>query len=426
MNERDSEAVKGLLLEHEFSLTPDMEMADVILLNTCSVRQHAEDRIFGRSGLLSDIKKRKPHTVVGIMGCMAQQHGSKFFNRIPSLDLVCGPGNLSEMPSLVKGALDGKRKITATHRLNDLNYSMDGIHYRTHTIKTHVNIMSGCDHKCTYCIVPFTRGIERSRPSVDVLEEVRGLVMRGFKDVMLLGQNVNCYGRKLKENTNFGDLLRLLDKKSGIERLRFITSHPKDAHIQMFQAMADCSSVCEHLHLPVQSGSSRILKRMKREHKMEDYLRTIEEYRRLVPEGSITTDFIVGFPGETLEDYHATRHLLKEVQFDSAFIFKYSPRPGTPALRLPDDVPEAEKHRRHQELLNLQRSISFDKNSRLLGKTVQVLFENKVTRKGITRLTGRTRQFLKVFVSCDENFIGHIKDVKVTGVLNESLLAEIK
>ena len=423
MNERDSEAAKGLLLERSYDFTDEMGEADVILLNTCSIRQHAEDKIFGRKGMLAKAKTAKPGTVVGILGCMAQQHGAKFFNKIPSLDLVCGPGNISDLPQILERVFQGGTKITAIDRLNDLEYSMDGISYRGHAVKGFVNIMSGCDHKCTYCIVPFTRGIERSRPSADILREMQELAGRGFKDVMLLGQNVNGYGKKLEGDLDFTQLLEKLDRESGVPRLRFITSHPKDAHERLFRAMADLPSVCEHLHLPVQSGSSRVLKRMKRDHTREWYLERVAEYRKLVPQGSITTDIIVGFPGETEEDFEDTRSLLEEVLFASDIMFTYSQGPGTPALKLEDDVPESLKSERLQELFEIQRASIFERNSAYIGREVEVLFEDKLDDGA--RYFGRTRSFKKVVAASDDDLIGRFRKVRIDQALNETLLGTL-
>ena len=424
MNERDSEGVKGLLLERGYHFTDNIEEAEVIFLNTCSVRQHAEDRVFGRSGILSRIKNEKPDTVVGVLGCMAQEHGKNFFKRMPSLDLVCGPGNIREIPEILERLFEKRARITALDRINDTEYSMDNMNYRSHSVKASVNIMSGCDHKCTYCIVPMTRGIERSRPSSDIVSEVKNLVERGFKEILLLGQNVNCYGKKLGENIDFADLLYKIDREAKPERLRFISSHPKDAHPRLFQAMRDLPSVCEHLHLPFQSGSSRILRRMKREHTREWFLDRMNEYKAIVPNGDITTDIIVGFCGETNEDFEFTKSLMQEVQFSLAFIFKYSERPGTPASKLPDDVPEEVKSARHQDLLELQRRITREQNTDLIGQEVEVLFEMHQPGEN-SKAFGRTRQFRPVAVNSSEPLQGTLRRVAIREVKHETLVGEV-
>lgn len=424
MNERDSEGVQGLLLERGYAFTPDIDRAEVILFNTCSVRQHAEDRVFGRSGILSKIKEKRPQTVVGVMGCMAQEHGEKFFRRIPSLDLVCGPGNIAEIPDILDRVFRDRVRVTAIDNINSPDYTMDQVSYRSHRVRASVNIMSGCDHKCTYCIVPMTRGIERSRPSDDIVREVKELVSRGFKDILLLGQNVNCYGKKLEGDVDFAGLLEKLDREARPERIRFTTSHPKDAHPRLFEAMRDIPSVCEHLHLPVQSGSSRTLKRMKREHTREWYLDRISEYKKILPGGTLTTDLITGFSGETDADFEETKSLMAQAAFDSAYIFKYSVRPGTPAEKLVDDVPETTKHARHQELLELQRALSFSNNSRLIGAEVEVLFEEQDAENPL-RSSGKTRGYKRVVVQTPSNLEGQTRRVRVRQVLNETLIGDL-
>lgn len=432
MNERDSEAVTGLLLDRGYEAASSQEDADLLLYNTCSVRDHAEQKVFGRMGAFGKLKEKKPGLVIGILGCMAQEHGNDFFRMNPEIDLVCGTGNLCQVPDLVEEILTARVGVKhsapaqklAIDQLDD-EYGLDGIHYRSNTLKALVTIMKGCDHRCTYCIVPYTRGVERSRNSESVLKEMKDLASRGFKDVMLLGQNVNSYGKGLEENIDFAGLLENIQAAAPeISRIRFITSHPKDVHTRLFTAMRDLPSVCEHLHLPVQSGSDRILRRMKREHTREWYLDQIGEYRRLVPGGSLTTDFIVGFPGETEKDFEDTLHLMEEAEFDSAYVFGYSERPGTPATKLEDDVPSAEKSRRLQEVMGLQRAISLKKNQALLGTAQEVLFESK-TKRDDGRYAGRTRTFKRVVVSSSEDLVGRTRQARITAAADETLLGEL-
>ena len=431
MNERDSEAVTGILLDRGFETTPVLEEADLIIYNTCSVRDHAEQKVFGRMGYFHKLKEQNPNLVVGIVGCMAQEHGQNFFRKNPDIDLVCGPGNLSQIPDLVeeiqqKRSLPAGRqaRMLATNRLNE-EYGLDGIKYRFGTLKALVTIMTGCDHRCTYCIVPYTRGDEQSRNSESILREIKDIESRGYKDVMLLGQNVNSYGKGLEELIDFATLLEKIQETAPkISRLRFITSHPKDAHTRLFEVMRDLPMVCEHLHLPVQSGSSRVLKRMKREHTREWYLEQIDEYRRLVPNGSLTTDLIVGFPGETEEEFMETVSLIETLEFDSSFIFEYSPRPGTPALKLTDDVSKEEKHRRLLLALEAQKAASLKRNQALIGKTEEVLFEGAAKRDE-DRYVGRTRQYKRVVVSSPADLIGQFKQVKIVHAADETLLGEI-
>ena len=424
MNERDSEAVVGLLMDRGYESAGSMDEADLILYNTCSIRDHAEQKVFGRMGAFRKLKQNKPDLVIGILGCMAQEHGGNFFRMNPEIDLVCGTGNLSQVPDLVNDVLEKRQPRLAIDRLDD-EYGLDGIRHRSDKIKALVTIMKGCDHRCTYCIVPFTRGVERSRNSESILKEMKDLAERRFKDVMLLGQNVNSYGKGLDENIDFAGLLEKIQETAPeIARLRFITSHPKDAHTRLFKAMRDLPIVCDHLHLPVQSGSDTVLKRMKREHSAQWYLEQIEEYRSFVPDGSLTTDFIVGFPGETDEHFQETMTLIEKAQFDSAYIFTYSPRPGTPALKLTDDVSAEEKDRRLQAIMALQRAIAIKKNQTLIGKSFEVLFEHK-TRRDENRFAGRTRSFKRVVASSPENLDGQFKNVRIVGVSDETLLGEI-
>ena len=425
MNERDSEAVSGLFLDKGYELTDAIDQADVLLYNTCSVRDHAEQKVFGRMGYFKEMKVKNPDLVVGILGCMAQEHGKTFLRKNPEIDLVCGTGNLSQAADLVDEIFEKRGPRLALDRI-DHEYGLDGIRYRADTIKALVTIMKGCDHRCTYCIVPYTRGKEVSRNSESILREMKDIESRGFKDVMLLGQNVNSYGKGLEEGIDFATLLEKIQAHAPkISRLRFTTSHPKDAHGRLFQVMKDLPMVCEHLHLPVQAGSNNILRRMKREHTIEWYLEQIDEFRALLPEAGLTTDIIVGFPGETEEDFQATKRLLERVEFDSAFIFQYSPRPLTPALKLPNDVPDAEKARRNHELLAVQKSISLRKNQSWVGRITEVLFESRA-KKGDNRYVGRTREYKRVVVSAGRNVIGELCAVRIIGTADDTLLGEVE
>lgn len=425
MNERDSEAVTGLLLETGYERTDAPEKADLLLYNTCSVRDHAEQKVFGRMGSFKKLKEKNPGLIVGIVGCMAQEHGRDFFRKNPEIDLVCGPGNLSQIPDLVREISEKRSPRLAIDRLNE-EYGLDGVKYRAEGVKALVTIMTGCDHRCTYCIVPYTRGDERSRNSESILREMKDIESRGYKDVMLLGQNVNSYGKGLEgESIDFAGLLEKIQETAPkIPRLRFITSHPKDAHTRLFQTIRDLPMVCEHLHLPVQSGSDRVLKRMKREHTAQWYVDQIAEYRSFVPDGSLTSDFIIGFPGETEEEFLDTLNMVETIGFDSAYIFQYSPRPGTPALKLVDDVPQVEKDRRHQAVLAAQRASSLRRNQALIGKTMETLFES-ASKRGENRWVGRTRSYKRVVASFPEDLSGRLAQVRIVGAADETLLGEI-
>lgn len=426
MNERDSEAVTGLLMDRGYEITPNPETADLVLYNTCSVRDHAEQKVFGRMGSFGVLKAKNPRLVIGILGCMAQEHGGVFFRKNPEIDLVCGTGNLSQVPDLVEEILRERSPRLAVDRIDD-EYGLEGVRYRAGDLKALVTIMKGCDHRCTYCIVPYTRGREISRSSESILREIKDLEQRGFKDVMLLGQNVNSYGKGLDEGIDFAGLLEKIQNTTpGIARLRFITSHPKDTHTRLFQAMKDLPMVCGHLHLPVQSGSNRILRRMKREHTAEWYVDQIEQFRSFLPEASLTTDFIIGFPGETEEDFLETYRLAEKIRFDSAYIFQYSERPGTPAVKLEDDVSKEQKDRRHKALLSLQRTVSLEKNLAFIGKTREVLFETASKRDG-SRFVGRTREFKRIVAagSMGEDLKGVFRPVRIVGAADETLLGEL-
>jgi tRNA-2-methylthio-N6-dimethylallyladenosine synthase len=337
---------------------------------------------------------------------------------------VCGTGNLGQVPDLVEEILEKRTPRLAVDRLDE-EYGLDGVTHREDRFRASVTIMKGCDHRCTYCIVPTTRGVERSRASESLLTEMRDLASRGFLDVMLLGQNVNSYGKGLTECIDFAGLLEKIQSDvPKIPRLRFMTSHPKDAHTRLFSAMRELPMVCEHLHLPVQSGSNAVLRRMKLEHTIEWYLDQVGEYSRFVPKGSLTTDFIVGFPGESERDFLQTLELVQKEIFDSAYIFTYSPRPGTPAMKLADDVPNEEKERRLQTLLIAQRAVSLKKNQTLIGSTEEVLFES-FTRRDENRYVGRTRSFKRVVVSSPVDLCGRLAHVLVNAVADETLLGEL-
>lgn len=356
-NKHDSEMVGAMLLGEGYTQVALPDEADVVLFNTCSVRKHAEDRVFGKVGLLKYIKEQYPKVIFGIIGCMAEAQKENIFRKLPHVDFICGPGDLDRIPAIIEQVRDGSNHIMfldghSSGRIPGSPYK------RRASLKAYVKIMEGCDNYCSYCVVPYVRGAERSRPSKEILDEIRCLIDGGTKEITLLGQNVNSYGRNLKEDIDFVRLLKKIDRISNGVRIRFVTSHPKDASVELFKAMRDLESLCKHLHLPVQSGSDRILRLMKRDYTAKEYLKLVKDYRRFLPEGTLTTDIIVGFPSETEEDLKKTYNLMKDIEFDSAFIFKYSPRPYTEAQRLKDDVPKETKEKRHQLLLKLQKDIS--------------------------------------------------------------------
>ena len=419
MNIRDSEFVMGLMLDDGYKRAGSAEDADVILFNSCSVRQHAEDRLFSNISDLKKLKKRKPEIVIGLMGCTAQEHKDNILRKIPLVDLVCGPGNEVDLPRLIKDVVKNRCPIIAADKVNELRPEKFP-EYREGGFKAFVSIGEGCNNFCSYCIVPYVRGAERSRDAKDIIKEVKDLAARGFKEITLLGQNVNSfklktYNLKLTTSNRANDFVRLLEalnKIKGIERIRFMTSHPKDASTELFEAMRDLEKVCEHLHLPLQSGSDRILKLMNRGYNAAHYLKLSESYRKIVHGGSITTDVIVGFPSEREADFKKTVEMMETVRFESAFMFKYSPRPPAKSARLKDDVPADVKQRRLQKILDLQCKISEEYNKSLVGATVEALSDT-FHAKDKSLITGRTRTNRITLFDGDKDCIGSLVNVKI-------------
>jgi len=354
MNEHDSGRVRDLLLQEGYSLSRDPEEADVLLFNTCSVRKHAEDRVFGRVGSLT----KRPGMVFGIIGCMAEAQKDLIFRKLPHVDFICGPADLDRIPGIVERVRSGAGHIICVggHSLKKIpNFPKK----RGVGKNAYVKIMEGCANFCSYCVVPYVRGPERSRPSKEILEEMEKLIDGGVEKITLLGQNVNSYGRGLKEKISFSGLLKKIDRVvAGRAEINFMTSHPKDAGAELFKAMAETESLSKQLHLPLQSGSNKILKRMNRGYTLEKYKKLIKDFRRIVKGGKIASDFIVGFPGETKKDFNDTLKAIKEIRFSNAYIFKYSPRPFTKASKFKDGVSKEEKERRHALLLKTQKQIS--------------------------------------------------------------------
>ncbi len=452
MNERDSEEVLGMLTAQGYSVAESPEQAEVILLNTCSVREHAEERAFGKMGELSVLKKQRPGLVLGIIGCMAKLQQAAIFKRLPQVDLIAGPAELYDLPYLLAEIQSKRQRVlmgSDPSRAIDIRTGSDPLRmmavgrefrpldrkpagdYRKPGVTAFVTIMEGCDKACTYCIVPMTRGQEISRPAEEIIAEIAQLARAGYKEITLLGQNVNSYGKRFPDGSgfkgplgrlrllqdapdqlfDFPQLLRQIDARAGAERIRFTTSHPFDATPRLFEAMRDCRSVCEWLHLPVQSGSSRVLRAMRRGYTREAYLEKIVALKRVVPDISLSTDIIVGFPGETDDDFEQTASLMREVQYDSAFIFKYSPRPGTDAAARVDDVPREVKDARNQVLLRLQNEISLARQGRYEGRTAEVLIEGPGKQPG--QLFGRTRGNHGVILDGPAGWIGACLPVRI-------------
>lgn len=417
MNVRDSEWVAGLLIDGGFALAESEENADVVIFNSCSVRKHAEERLFSNINELKELKAKKPGLVMALMGCVAQHLGHNALGRAPILDLVVGPGNEADLPSLIEEVLEQRRHIIATDKVND-ERPRAVPEYREGAFKAQVSIGEGCGNYCSYCIVPYVRGRERSRDAKDIMREVQDLAARGFKEILLLGQNVNSYGKVSGSRCQVSGFVGLLEKINaikGIERIRFMTSHPKDANADLFKAMRDLEKVCEHLHLPLQSGSDRILKLMNRGYTAKKYLKLIEDYKKLVPEGSITTDIIAGFPSETESDFIKTCDIMEEAGFDSAFTFKYSPRPPAKSATLKDDVPQEAKDRRLRAVNDLQCRLSQKRNEAMVGKEAEVLVDG-TSKRDPAFISGRTRTNKTTVFEGNKDLIGKFVKIKIGSV----------
>ena len=421
MNIRDSEFVAGMLISKGFRLSGSMDDADVIVFNSCSVRKHAEERLFGNIACLKSFKKKNPKLVIALMGCTAQAYGGKAMDRSPLIDIVCGTGNETDLPRLIKDVLKKRCHIIAADKVNEKKPEAFP-KYREHKFKALVSISEGCNNFCSYCIVPYVRGRERFRDAKDVIREVKELARRGFKEVLLLGQNVNSY--KAPGGKDFIKILEDINKIKGIERIRFMTSHPRDAHTELFRAMRDLDRVCEHLHLPLQSGSDRILKLMNRGYGSKKYLKLAEDYKRIVPGGSITTDIIVGFPSESPGDFRKTCGVMKDIGFDSAYTFKYSPRVGTKSSELADDVRSEVKASRLEFISRLQRGISEERNRCFVDKTVEVLVEGANKKDGAF-LSGRTRTNKPAVFKGSGSLAGKLVDVEIESVTPYALKGRI-
>ena len=413
-NEADSEKLRGYLREMGFTFTQDEFLADVIVVNTCAVREHAEMRVLGNVGALNHTKKAKPEQIIAVCGCMVQQEhmAEKIKRSYPIVDLVFGPHELWRFPELLQRAADGHKRVFATEK--SLGVVAEGIpQARDGKVKAWLSIMYGCNNFCTYCVVPYVRGRERSRRPEDVVAEARELVAAGYKDITLLGQNVNSYGRDLACGVDFADLLCLINAIPGDFLIRFMTSHPKDATGKLFRTMAECEKCAHHIHLPVQSGSNRILKAMNRSYTREKYLEEAALARQYMPDLVLTTDIIVGFPGETDDDFAETLSLCEEVGFDAMFTFIYSKRVGTPAAGMSDPFTREEKQVHFDALTALANRISGEKHAAYVGTVQKVLVDGETGREEYN-LSGRTNGGRLVHLKGDPEWIGSFMDVKIT------------
>ncbi|WP_149095859.1 tRNA (N6-isopentenyl adenosine(37)-C2)-methylthiotransferase MiaB [Paenibacillus terrae] len=413
MNEHDSETIKGLLEQMGYQATEDRKEADIILLNTCAIRENAEDKVFGELGHLKHLKTEKPGMLLGVCGCMSQEESvvNRILQKHGFVDMIFGTHNIHRLPQLVKEALFSKEMVVEVwSKEGDI---IENLPKKREGMRAWVNIMYGCDKFCTYCIVPFTRGKERSRRPEDVIAEVRDLARQGFKEITLLGQNVNAYGKDLKDmNYRFGDLMDDM-RKIDIPRVRFTTSHPRDFDDHLVEVLGKGGNLVEHIHLPVQSGNTDILKKMNRKYTRERVLELAAKIKAAVPHASLTTDIIVGFPGETDEQFEDTVSLVREVGYDFAYTFIYSPREGTPAASMEDNVPMSVKKERLQRLNNVVNENSLRFNGRLRGEVVEVLVEGE-SKNNSEVLAGRTRSNKLVHFEGSKDLIGTFVQVKIT------------
>lgn len=426
MNVHDSEKLAGMLNDIGYEETSQQQEADLVLFNTCCVRENAELKVYGNIGALKAYKMANPNMIIGVCGCMMQQTDVSDYivKRFPFVDLVFGTHNLHHFPSLLLQAFDSTQTIVEI-----LDSEGDVVEHiptkRSLGISAWVTVMYGCNNYCSYCIVPYVRGRERSRQPQDILEEISKLVADGYKEITLLGQNVNSYGKDLEDKYLFHDLLREIDKLQGIERVRFMTSHPKDLSPELISALSECSKLCEHLHLPIQSGSNRVLKAMNRKYTREDYMELVEKLRAAVPGIALTTDIIVGFPGETEEEFLDTLDIMKRLEYDSAYTFIYSPRTGTPAAKISNQISQEVKKERLSRLIELQNEISKKKNAAYKNREVEVLIEGPSKNKHEI-MSGRTRTNKLVNFAASPNLVGQLVKVRIINTRSWTLEGEVE
>ncbi len=419
MNFADTEIVLGILNNKGFSVAKSAEEADVVLLNTCSIRDNAEQRIYGRLGNLKNLKLQKPNMLLGILGCMAERLRKDLIEEKKIVDLVVGPDEYRRLPEYIDIAFNGEKGIGV--RLSRTETYDDIEPYREEGLSAWISVMRGCDKFCTFCVVPFTRGRERSRSLISVVQEIENLSKRGFKEVTLLGQNVNSYR---DDENDFADLLEACAKVDRTIRVRFTTSHPQDLSDKLLYTIADNPNICNYIHLPVQSGSNRILELMNRTYTIEHYLNLIDKARKIIPGVSFSTDIIAGFPTETWEDHMATLEVMKNVRYDGAYMFKYSPREGTKAFRMEDDVSDETKTKRLQEIIDLQQKISYEKNQELIGNEEVVIVEG-FSRKSDEFFSGRTdTNKVVVFPVQSDIKVGDYVKIKINKATSATLFGD--
>lgn len=424
LNISDGEKIKGLLKQMGYAFTEDENEADLIILNTCAVRENAEDRVFGIVGSMKKLKELKPSLIIGISGCMtAQEHiAQRIKKSYPQVDIVVGTSALNSLPKLLADCINGQKFGMDIAEYAGFSQVVEQV--RESSFRASVPIMFGCNNFCTYCIVPYVRGRERSRRQEDIIAEVKNLVENGYKEIMLLGQNVNSYGNDFGETEAFPKLLRELDKIEGDFIIRFMSSHPKDATHELIDAIFDCKKVAKHLHLPLQSGSSDVLERMNRRYTAEKYLEIVDYIRSKDEDFSLTTDIIVGFPNESDEEFEATLDMMKRVKYDNIYSFIYSRRTGTKAAEMEDLTSEEVKGQRMRRLLEVQREISTENYKRFIGKKMRVLADD-VSKKKIGCISGKSEEFIIVEFEGDKSLIGQFVDVEITDAMNWAVFGKL-
>ena len=407
MNFKDSEKLAGILEEIGYVET-ETEAADFVLLNTCTVRENANQKVYGHLGILKNYKKKNPHMMIALCGCMMQEElvVEKLKESYRFVDIIFGTHNIYKLAELIQTRLESDRMVVDLWKdAKEIVEDLPSV--RKYTFKAGVNIMFGCNNFCSYCIVPYVRGRERSREPEDIIHEIEDMVSEGVVEIMLLGQNVNSYGKTLEHPISFAQLLERVEQIPGLKRIRFMTSHPKDLSDDLITVMAKSEKICRHMHLPVQSGSSRLLERMNRRYTKEHYLELVRKLREAIPDISLTTDIIVGFPGETEEDFEETLDVVRQAEYDSAYTFIYSKRTGTPAANMPDQIPDDVVKERFNRLLQVVAESSAKRTGRLEGQTAEVLVEG-ISEQDPSMITGRLSNNLLVHFPGDESYIGKL------------------
>lgn len=425
MNQSDSEIVGAIVEKNGYELTTELEDADIIFVNTCSIRENAEQRVKNRLSEFEHLKKKKPNLKVGVLGCMAERLKDDLFKENKSVDIIVGPDSYRDIPTLLDEVETGQKAASVLLSKEETYSEIIPVRLGSNGVSAFISIMRGCENFCSYCVVPFTRGKERSRDYRTILNEAKDLFEKGYREITLLGQNVNSY-RWAEEGkiTNFAHLMEMIAKISPLLRVRFSTSHPKDISEELIKTIASYDNICNYIHLPVQSGSTRMLEKMNRKYTREDYMNKIEMIKKYIPDCSISTDIITGFCSETLEDHNDTLSMMKWVGYDYAFMFNYSERPNTiAAKKFEDDIPLEEKTRRLEEIINMQRELSHKSNLRDIGKEFEVLIEGK-SKRSDDKLFGRTSQNKVVIFNKEDFKIGDYIKVKIKECTSATLIGE--